>query len=111
MHRADAQAILDVGKVAPAVEEAQEVLALGPLHAADRGLVGEELARLRVRQEKLVKGVHESVGVLLGEGAERPQAREVLVRQLAEGAPPAQLFLVDLEELKVVGSGRHDGSS
>ena len=46
VHGADAQAVLDVGEVAPPVEEAEEVLALGALHAPDGGLVGEELARL-----------------------------------------------------------------
>src|ERR1019366_9761152 len=35
VHGADAEAVLDVREVAPTVEEAAEVVALGALHAAD----------------------------------------------------------------------------
>ena len=86
VRRADAQAILDVREVAVAREEAEEVLALRLLYAPHGRLVGEEPAGLPVVQEQLVEALDDVVCVLLGEGAEGGQLREIGVGELEEGA-------------------------
>ena len=98
VRRADAQPVLDVGDVAPTLEEAQEVLALGALHAPDRRLVGEELLRLLVPQQadRRTRSTISAV-CFSAKRAERLQARQVLARQLAESAPRPQLGLVEFQ--------------
>src|SRR5206468_2386965 len=97
------QAILDVREIRAAGEEAEEVLALRPLHAADRDLVREELARLRMREQERVELLDDRVRDLLRERPQARETREIVVGQRKECAAAANLGLVELQD-------RHESS-
>lgn len=94
----DAQPVLDVGEITSSGEEAEEVIALMPLHATDRRFVAEELERLRMPEEERVELLDDPVGHLLRERPKRLQTREVLVAELEERATAGDLGLVELED-------------
>lgn len=101
MRRADAQPVLDVREIAPAGEEAEEVLPLRPLHASDRRLVPEELPRVRVLEEQPVELLDDFVHHLLGEGPQGREALQIVVGEGEEGPPVRDLLLVQLENAHV----------
>src|SRR5215813_14617600 len=103
MRHPDEQPVADIVKVAGSRKELQEVCVLEFLHSIERCQIGKECPALRLSYDEFVEAFGDVVRPTFGKRLQTRQSLEVLIGQFIKRKPALELFVIELQNLHVIG--------